>query len=170
MRDMTATIEHELAAGEQPLWTGRPAAVPWLLPTDWVLIPLGLLSLAVSVTWLSAVLATDATVPAWVPVFGVLLVLGALHLTAGRLLARRSLIHRTSYAVTTDRVIVATEVLKRRRVTSAYIDALAPPVLRRRRGATRATLLFGESWDAPPGWTPRGFALPVVGRRVEAAP
>src|SRR4051794_23990651 len=163
MRDMTATIEHELAAGEQPLWTGRPAAVPWLLPTDWVLIPLGLLSLAVAVSWLTAVLSTDATVPAWAPVFGVLLVLGALHLTAGRLLARRALIHRTSYAVTERRVLVATEVFGRRRVTSAYLDTLPPPVLRRRHGSRRATVFFGESWDGPPGWTPRGFALPVVG-------
>lgn len=99
------TIEFPLGRGERLLWSGAPRQGIVFRPTDLFQIPFSLLWGGFALFWNVSVWASGA--PIFFRLFGLPFLVVGLHLTVGRFWfdARRRA--RTSYGVTTERVIIA---------------------------------------------------------------
>ena len=100
-----STIEFPLARGERLLWSGAPRQGVVLRPTDLFQIPFSLLWGGFALFWNVSVWATGA--PIFFRLFGLPFLVVGVYVTVGRFWfdARRRA--RTSYGVTTERVIIA---------------------------------------------------------------
>lgn len=95
-----------LERGERQLWTGTPRRGLVLRPWDAITIPFGAVATAFSVFWEVSVLRTPA--PGFFAIFGLPFILAGLYLMVGRPIADALRRRRTTYVLTTDRVIIRT--------------------------------------------------------------
>jgi hypothetical protein len=141
-----------LEAGEQVLWTGRPQAVPWWFgPRDISGAVRGL------VIVICAVLAAAGLVTGHPAVSGWTALLYGIYLAAGRVLIRRRRISRSTYVLTSRRLITVWQRTGRPPVVvEARLRTLLPPELdgnniyttRQRRYEPKP----GRSQEASPEW------------------
>ena len=110
--------QFDLDGGETRLWTGAPRQGIILSPGDAITIPVGVLWTAGAVFWEASVLRTQG--PGISALFVLPFVLIGLHGTVGRFIADAWRRRNTSYALTSDRVIIGTG----SNVTSLFLSSL----------------------------------------------
>ncbi len=138
MSPLVVTRPLELERGERQLWFGEPPRGLILRGSDVYLIPLSLLCAGFAVFWETSVLRENA--PAFFALWGIPFVLLGVYITIGRFFAdawRRS---RTSYALTTERVIIRTGAS----IKSLSLRTLADVTLTERPDG-RGTITFGPT-------------------------
>jgi len=94
----------ELARDERLLWSGIPRQGLVLSPTDAFLIPFSLLWAGFAVFWEITVLSTGA--PGFFALWGIPFVGIGLYITVGRFFTDRARRAGTSYALTSQRVVI----------------------------------------------------------------
>jgi hypothetical protein len=104
MTALVVTRPFELERGERQLWLGAPPQGVILRSSDVYMIPFSLFWAGFVVFWESAVLREGA--PGFFALFGVPFVLFGIYLTIGRFFVDAWRRQRTSYALTTARVII----------------------------------------------------------------
>ena len=102
----TSWVRGMLHPGENLLWTGRPGKGHLLRKEDIFLIPFSLIWCGFVVFWEYTALKSGA--PVFFLLFGILFVLAGLFLTVGRFLLAAYRGRRTSYALTSERIIAQT--------------------------------------------------------------
>ncbi len=120
-----------LAAGEDVLWTGRPAGIPWWFGGHDVYLT------AFALTWLTfvtgmGVLAVQPGSAAFLIFLVPFALAGGVYPAAGRVVHRRLRIKRSCYVLTSRRLITTWRPLGRGTpvVVQAWLGALLPPILR----------------------------------------
>jgi len=112
-------IRQELGPGEKLLWAGRPRQGIVLRPADAYLVFVGLFFTAFSVFWVGGViiagLANDGSGAGslCVALFGVPFILVGLYMLVGRFFVEARQRNRTSYGVTSERVIIVSGLFAR---------------------------------------------------------
>ncbi|HEV2374101.1 MAG TPA: hypothetical protein VGS19_18340 [Streptosporangiaceae bacterium] len=117
-----------LEPGERTLWTGHAERVPWWFGAQDIWLSL------FGVVWLIFVgLMSDLSVTGGAGAFVVLLVFFAafgLYLAAGRVIHRRMRIRRSTYALTSQRLIASWQISGQPALVAAPLGQLLPPVIR----------------------------------------
>lgn len=151
---------------------------PLFRAADVLLVPLSVVWCGFAIFWEVGVLADGA--PAFFTVWGVPFVLAGLYLVAGRFVVRAVASRRTRYTITDTRLLVHNG-WSGRRLTTAYLRSLPPPVVSERRDGS-GSLAFGafpgvadvftggrrqawSAWSSEPPGTPVLREVPDV-RRV----
>lgn len=93
-----------LGAEERILWRGRPEKIRLLEASDAFMIPFSLLWGGFAIYWEYSVLRMNA--PFIFPVFGGFFVLIGLYMIFGRFFYKSFILKRTSYAVTSEKVLI----------------------------------------------------------------
>ena len=165
-----ASLRRQLAPGEQVLWQGRPRQGLMLHRADLWVVPFSLMWAGFALHWEWTVLHSDA--PAFFILWGIPFVLVGLYITVGRFFfdARRRA--GTRYALTTERVLLASG-KDYRRVQSLPLRAL-PDIAVDESADGSGTITLGSAasgpwggWGAgllPPGWP----GVPQGAPRLEA--
>ena len=117
-----SSIQSELAPGEQALWIGRPRSGLILRGADAFAIPFSLLWAGFAVYWLYSAAASGAPLP--FVLFGVPFVLVGIYIVVGRFFVDARQREATSYAVTSQRVLIISGLFSRK-VKSLGIKTLA---------------------------------------------
>jgi hypothetical protein len=136
---MTVTVSAtwiSLDRGERQLWVGAPRRGIVFRGSDIFLIPFSLLWAGFAVFWEASVLRTGAPGP--FAFFGVPFVLIGLYMTVGRFIADAWRRNRTSYVLSTDRVIIQSG----GSVKSLALRTLSDLTVTERRDGT-GTITFG---------------------------
>ena len=153
-----------LQPGERVLWSGGPDPNVWLSRGDLVLIPLTVLALIASVVWSRGLLPITGP---WGAVVVIPVIAFALYVTFGRFLYKRWMKRRTSYRLTTDRVLVLVDGAI---ALESQFDRRSIEV-RRSSKRSHATIVFhrGSLWFVGPGWNGNTGLEPLMfGRRPVA--
>jgi hypothetical protein len=142
-------IESLLAGDERLLWRGEPRKGLFLRPSDGYLIPFSLLWCGFVVSWTWSAAKSGAPFPFFL--FGLLFVAIGLYFVAGRFFVDALIREKTQYAVTNQRVIVASGLLHRQ-VKSLELRKLGEISLTISSGE-RGTIAFGAPqagmWSRP---------------------
>ena len=145
-------VGKEMGAGERLLWTGRPRQGIILRPADALFIPFSLMWGGFAIFWEATVIRTGA--PFFFKLWGIPFVLVGLYIIVGRFFTDAQLRARTMYAVTTERVIVISGLLKES-VTSLNLRSVTDLSLSEKSDGT-GTLLLGPNspyaWFGTSGW------------------
>lgn len=104
MTPLVVTRPFELERSERQLWFGEPPKGIMLRASDAYMIPFSLLWGGFAVFWEAGVLRSGA--PSTFELFGIPFVLVGFYITIGRFFADAWRRGRTSYALTTERVII----------------------------------------------------------------
>jgi len=100
-----SSIEFPLGRGERLLWSGTPRQGVVFRPTDLFQVPFSLLWGGFALFWNVSVWATDA--PMFFRLFGLPFLAVGAYITVGRFWVDARRRARTSYGVTTERVLIA---------------------------------------------------------------
>jgi hypothetical protein len=138
---MTPTVSTQFALdrGERQLWAGAPKQGLVLRPTDAFQIPFSLLWGGFAVFWMASAIRMNA--PPFFVLFGVPFVLIGVYMFAGRFITDAWRRRNTTYAVTTDRVIIESG-LRTLTLTSLDLKTLPEVTLHERRDGW-GTITFG---------------------------
>ncbi len=160
----------DLEPGEKQLWTGRPRQGLMLRRSDALLIPFSLLWGGFAVFWEVGVLSTPA--PGFFAIWGIPFVLMGVYIVIGRFFVDSWRRGRTSYGLTSDRVIIQSS----SSLKSLPLRTLTDVTLSERADGT-GTITFGSNPFSAfpfggPGWpgmpqTPSFEQIPDA-RRVYA--
>ncbi|MEU8662868.1 hypothetical protein [Actinoplanes philippinensis] len=170
-------MESYLLPGERILWEGAPVRHRLFRTTDLILVPFSLVWCGFAIFWLIGVLSDGNSRFA---LFGIPFVVVGVYLVAGRFAVRAIASRRAAYTVTDGRVVVRGG-LTGRRLTTAYLKSLPPPVIAERPDGS-GSLAFGafpgpgdvftgdrrngwRAWSDEPATTPILWEIPDV-RRV----
>jgi len=150
------SVQAELVAGEQVLWSGQPVRA-FFCKRDILELPFGIFWLAFSIFWMWGASGhfnnPKNKGPAWFPLFGIPFVLIGVYLVFGKFFYRSWKRTRTYFAVTNKRVLVVTDA-PRKTTISAYLEAL--PAITKSIGRNGVgTLRFGNPVPSYAYW--RGF-------------
>ena len=99
----TTWVRGKLYPGESLLWNGKPAKGHFFRKEDLFLIPFSIMWCGFVVFWASNAFKSDA--PIFLKLWGIFFVSLGLFFTVGRLLIRRRRENRTSYALTSQRIL-----------------------------------------------------------------
>lgn len=99
----TTWVRGKLYPGESLLWNGKPAKGHFFRKEDLFLIPFSIMWCGFVVFWASNAFKSDA--PIFLKLWGIFFVSMGLFFTVGRLLIRRRRENRTSYALTSQRIL-----------------------------------------------------------------
>jgi hypothetical protein len=100
----SAVLQFPMERGERQLWAGAPRQGVALRQTDLFMVPFSLLWGGFAVFWEAMALRTGG--PSFFPVFGVPFVAAGLYITVGRFFVDARRRARTTYLVTSNRVVV----------------------------------------------------------------
>lgn len=154
----TTEISFDLDRGERLLWSGVPQQGIVFRSSDVFLIPFSLMWGGFALFWEFGVLSSPA--PGFMAVWGVPFVFIGLYITVGRFFVDARIRRRTTYGVTTDRVIIADGLIAPR-LKSLNLSTLTDVTLK--QGADgRGTITFGP--EIPWGRAYDGFAWPGIPR------
>lgn len=120
--DTFAILQEELDPGERVLWCGQPKQGLMFRPSDALMIPFSLLWGGFAIFWESMAIIEGA--PLLFVLWGILFVLVGLYLIVGRFIVDAMRRKRTYYALTSERVIVVSGLL-RRSVRTLSLKALS---------------------------------------------
>jgi hypothetical protein len=168
--ELEELIRGELGTGEKLLWAGRPRQGFVLRAADVFLIPFSLLWGGFAIFWEASVLASGA--PLFFSLWGIPFVLVGLYIMFGRFLVDAQQRAATAYAVTTERVVIASGIFARR-VKSLAIDTITDVSLTERVDGA-GTITFGPVppfywWYGGAGWPGLGHqAVPSFELAAEA--
>jgi len=132
-------IRSELGAGEQVIWSGQPRQGVVVRGSDAFAIPFSLLWAGFAVFWLVSAAQSGAPLP--FVLFGVPFVLVGVYIVLGRFFVEARQRERTFYAVTPQRVIIASGLFSRK-VKSLNLKTISELSLSERRDGT-GTITFG---------------------------
>ena len=156
VRDLTVSTQFSLDRGERQLWSGVPRQGLVLRATDAFLIPFSLLWAGFAVFWEAAVIRDGA--PFFFRLWGIPFVLVGLYITIGRFFLDARRRANTSYAVTSERVLIKSGVLSTQ-LKSLSLQNLSDVTLHSRPNGS-GTITFGPSM--PGAAMMRGMAWPGV--------
>jgi hypothetical protein len=155
-------ITRELTSGEKLLWSGRPRQGLIFRPVDILLIPFTMLWCGFAVFWEGSVLAMNA--PSFFKLWGIPFVLIGLYILFGRFVADAYQRSRTTYGVTSSRVILISGLIQES-VRSLSLRSLPEIALTERSDGT-GNIVFGTSYGlgpfASPGWPMSQRFVPVI--------
>ena len=132
-------IRNALSPGEQVLWTGQPRQGLLFRQADLFGVPFSLFWCGFSCFWLYSAIGSGAPASLWI--FGVPFVLMGAHFVVGRFFVDRAQRARTHYAITPQRVLIASGLMSRT-IKSLNLLALAETSLSERAGGS-GTIRFG---------------------------
>jgi hypothetical protein len=138
MLSSSTQIEFELERGERQLWAGVPRQGIVFRPADVFMIPFTLLWAGFAVFWESSVLRTNA--PGFFALWGIPFVLVGIYITVGRFFFDASRRRKTTYGLTSSRVIIATG-----RTTKSLNLATLSDVTLTERADGSGTITFGPT-------------------------
>lgn len=138
MTPLVVTRPFELERSERQLWFGEPPRGLIFRSSDIYLIPLSLLCAGFSVFWETSVLRENA--PGFFVLWGIPFVLLGVYITIGRFFADAWRRGRTSYALTTERIIIRTGAS----IKSLSLRTLTDVTLTERPDG-RGTITFGPT-------------------------
>lgn len=172
----------DLLPAERMLWEGRSLRHRLFRRPDALLVPFSILWCGFAVFWEASALLEGPNgepAPIFIRLWGVPFVLVGLYLVFGRFVVRAIVTRRTRY-VLTDRRLLVIGGLSGTRTTTAYLNALPPPVITEKPDDNSGSLAFGEfpgisdtfrtrnglrAWASEPSATPVLWDIPEV-RRV----
>ena len=102
---METDFGNRLLGGERILWQGVPQSGILFTPRDALLIPFSFMWFGFAIFWEWSVI-TQANAPDFFTLWGIPFVLIGLYMAVGRFFADAWLRGRTSYAVTTQRILI----------------------------------------------------------------
>jgi Bacterial PH domain len=132
-------IRSELGPGEQVLWSGQPRHGVILRGSDALMIPFSLLWAGFSVFWLVSAAQSGAPLP--FVLFGVPFVLVGVYIVIGRFFVEAKQRQSTYYAVTPQRIIIASGLFSRK-IKSLNLRAISEISISERGDGT-GTITFG---------------------------
>jgi hypothetical protein len=165
MDSSTSAMRELLRPGERLLWSGQPNVRGYVLQGGWFLIPFTLVWLAFAVFWEATAILGGAPIFFWL--WGGMFVAIGLYIAFGRLWVASREAHRTTYAVTDDRIVVVSGAFGQR-LAEAPLDMLTTLSMERRRDG-RGLIHFTDPgpWQFwLPGW-PGSRAQPLGFYAVE---
>lgn len=157
-RSPEEVIRRELGPSERLRWWGQPPQGLILRAADAFLIPFSIAWGGFAIFWEAMVIAGGA--PFFFALWGIPFVLVGLYLMVGRFWVDARQRASTVYAVTSERVVIASG-LRSRRVQSLSIDSLSDITLTERTGGA-GLIAFGprpspRGWYAGDGWPGAGW-------------
>lgn len=157
-RSPEEVIRRELGPSERLRWWGQPPQGLILRAADAFLIPFSIAWGGFAIFWEAMVIAGGA--PFFFALWGIPFVLVGLYLMVGRFWMDARQRASTVYAVTSERVVIASG-LRSRRVQSLSIDSLSDITLTERTGGA-GLIAFGprpspRGWYAGDGWPGAGW-------------
>ncbi|HEY4082173.1 MAG TPA: PH domain-containing protein [Burkholderiaceae bacterium] len=153
-------IRSELEAGEQVLWSGQPRQGLVLRGSDAFQIPFSLLWAGFAVFWL--VSARKSGAPLHFVLFGVPFVLVGVYIVIGRFFVESLQRQKTFYAVTPQRIIIASGVVVRK-VKSLPLKTISELSISERSDGA-GTVTFGPQPQNPFGAFGGMSSWPGAGR------
>jgi hypothetical protein len=137
--NLSDSIRAELSPGEQVIWSGQPRQGIVIRGSDAFAIPFSLLWAGFSVFWLAS--AAQSNTPLPFVLFGIPFVLAGVHIVFGRFFVEAKQRKNTYYALTPQRVIIASGLFSRK-VRSINLKTIAELSLSERSDGT-GTIDFG---------------------------
>lgn len=168
------SIRSELGPGEQVLWSGQPRQGVLLRGSDVFAIPFSVLWTAFAVFWLYTAIQSNAPLP--FVLFGVPFVAVGIYIVGGRFFVEARQRANTFYAVTSERIIIASGLVSRK-VKSLNLKTISDLSLSQRSDGS-GTITFGpqhpfafmfggmSSWPGASQYLGPRFELVPEGRSV----
>jgi hypothetical protein len=156
-----SVIRQELGPQEELLWSGQPRQGLALRTSDTLMIPFSLLWGGFAVFW--EVMVINSGGPLFMKLWGVPFVLVGLYVIVGRFFVDARQRGKTTYAVTSERVIIISNSFGRK-VKSLNLRTLSDVTLNQKSDGS-GTITFGAA-DGSSWWNAGGWQ----GRRGRPAP
>ena len=164
--DVNALIQSELMSGESLLWCGRPKQGVAFSQSDALLIPFSVVWAGFAVFWTYGASRARAPGPFWM--FGLIFVAVGLYFVFGRFIADAVTRSKTCYGVTSDRILIISELFGHR-VKSLNLRTLSDVTFTNNSSGAgtisfgpmnpAASAFGGASWPGRGQYQPPSFIL-----------
>lgn len=153
------SIKRELDAGEKILWQGKPKQGIIFRALDILYIPFSVMWCGGAIAWMSGVLSITAKsqnhAAKLLPLFGIPFVLVGLYIMIGRFFVDAKIRANTDYAVTNERIIIASG-FSGRKIKSLSLKTL-PVISLSEKPDGHGTLAFGDLTQFATGARASGY-------------